>query len=86
MKKSVLLILIDHRKETSANLQKILTAWGCTIKTRLGLHSGVMDNCSEHGLMFLELAGKDEDHKELTRKIELLKGVKCQLVDLELED
>ncbi len=85
MKKTVLLILIDHRKETSDKLQKILTAWGCTIKTRLGLHSGVMDNCSEHGLMFLELAGKEEDNAELTRKIGLLKGVKCELVNLELE-
>lgn len=86
MKRSCLLILVDHRKETSVNLQKILTAWGCTIKTRLGLHSEVMDNCTEHGLLFLELAGKDEDHRELTRKIELLKGVKCQLVELELDD
>jgi hypothetical protein len=45
-----------------------------------------MDNCTEHGLLFLELAGKDEDNKELTRKVELLKGVKCQLVELELEE
>ncbi len=86
MKRSVLLILVDHRKESSEKLQKILSAWGCTIKTRLGLHSEVMDNCTEHGLLFLELAGKDADHEELTRKISLLKGVKCELVNLELEE
>lgn len=86
MKRTCLLILVDHRKETSANLQKILSAWGCTIKTRLGLHSEVMENCTEHGLLFLELAGKEDDHEELARKIGLLKGVKCQLVKLELDE
>lgn len=86
MERTVLLILVDHRKETSVNLQKILTTWGCIIKTRLGLHSEVMENCTEHGLLFLELAGKKEDQQELARKVELLKGVQCKRVTLELKE
>ena len=48
--KNVLLILVDHRKDAAVNVQKTLTAWGCLIKTRLGLHEGVQKDCSEHRL------------------------------------
>ena len=38
MKKQILLILIGSRKESAVTVQKVLTAWGCMIKTRLGIH------------------------------------------------
>ena len=85
MKKTLLLILIGDREEAAVQVQKVLTAWGCTIKTRLGVHDGVMEDCSKQGLLFLELAGSDEEYKELARKIELIKGVKSELVELELD-
>jgi hypothetical protein len=85
MKKSVLLILIGQRKEEAVKVQQILTAWGCLIKTRLGIHDGVLDNCSDQGLLILELYGKDEDKEELTRKISVLPGVSSKLVELEVE-
>lgn len=84
MKKSVLLVLIGNRKEAAVNVQKILTGWGCMIKTRLGIHDGVLDNCSDSGLLILELVGKDEDKKEILRKLELLENVACKLVDLSI--
>ena len=83
MKKTVLLVLVGKRKEAAVDLQKVLTAWGCLIKTRLGLHTGVMENCTETGFMFLELYGSDEDNAELARKVELIKGVESKLVVLE---
>ena len=82
MRKDVLLILIDGRKKSAVNVQKILTEWGCLIKTRLGIHDGVLDNCSEHGLLFIELAGDEEKFTEMKRKLELLPGVSAQLVTL----
>jgi len=82
MRKDVLLILIDGRKKSAVNVQKILTEWGCLIKTRLGIHDGVLDNCSEHGLLFIELAGDEEKFIEMRRKLELLPGVSAQLVTL----
>ena len=85
MKKSVLLILIGNRKEEAVKVQQILTAWGCLIKTRLGIHDGVLDNCSDQGLLILELFGKDEDKEELSRKISVLPGVSSKLVELEVE-
>jgi len=85
MKKSVLLILIGNRKEEALKVQQILTAWGCIIKTRLGIHDGVLDNCSDEGLLILELHGTQEQKDELTRKVSVLPGVSSKLVELNVE-
>lgn len=86
MKKSILMILIGNREDAAVNVQKVLTAWGCIIKTRLGIHDGVLEECSDKGLLILELVGKDEDKQEFARKIDLIAGVSSQLVELSLED
>ncbi len=86
MKKTVLIVVVGKRKESAVNLQKLLTAWGCIIKTRLGIHDGVQENCTENGLLFLELAGEEEQKQELARKIDLLSGVSSKLIDLEIPE
>ena len=85
MKRTVLLILVRHRKDTAEMVQKILTGWGCFIKTRLGIHDGVLENCSDSGLIFLELTGEAAKHEEITRKLNLVKGVDAKLITLEVE-
>jgi hypothetical protein len=82
MEKTVLLVLINDRKESAITVQKILTDWGCTIKTRLGIHDGVLDNCANSGLLILDIVGEKSKNEEMTRKLNLLKGVKAQLVSL----
>ncbi|HCG76457.1 MAG: hypothetical protein COZ37_06470 [bacterium (Candidatus Ratteibacteria) CG_4_10_14_3_um_filter_41_18] len=84
MKKHILIILVDKRKKSAVNVQKILTEWGCLIKTRLGIHDGVLDNCSESGLIILELVGEEEKIKELERKLNLLSRVSAKLVILDI--
>ena len=86
MKKSILLILIGKRKEEAVKVQQILNGWGCLIKTRLGIHDGVLDNCSDTGLVILELVGTDEQKQELARKVAVLPGVSSKIVDLELNE
>ncbi len=82
MKKQILLILIGSRKESAVTVQKVLTAWGCMIKTRLGIHDGVLDECSDSGLLILEVVGDKKKHKEMARKLNLIKGVKTKFVEL----
>ena len=84
--KTILTVLISKRKDAAVNVQKILTGWGCIIKTRLGIHDGVLENCSDEGTLILELVGKEEDKSELTRKLSLLKGVTAKRVDLEVTE
>lgn len=77
---------MSTRKETAEKVQKILTAWGCFVKTRLGIHDGVLDNCTDTGLVFLELVGDVEKHEEIERKLNLIKGVDARLVKMEINE
>ncbi len=85
MEKTILLILVGKRKEAAVNVQKLLTAWGCLIKTRLGIHDGILENCTDEGLIICELYGTNEQKEELARKMELIEGVKSQVVTLTLD-
>jgi len=80
--KTLLAIIVDKRKKTAPTVQKILTDWGCWIKTRLGIHDGVLDKCSNVGLIIVELVGERKKHQELSHKLCLLDGVKTELVHL----
>jgi hypothetical protein len=86
MKKTILLILIGKRREEAVKVQQILTAWGCIIKTRLGIHDGVLENCTDEGLLLLELHGTEEQKQELARKVEVLDGVHSKLVELSVDE
>ena len=84
MERNVLLIYLNTRQETSEKVQKILSGWGCYIKTRLGIHDGVLDNCSDTGLVFIDLVGEKEKHTEIERKLNLVKGVDARLVTMNI--
>jgi hypothetical protein len=86
MNKTVLIILVGNRKESAVKVQQVLTAWGCLIKTRLGIHDGIQENCSDHGLIILELYGSKEQKDELSRKVALIEGVSSKVVNLEITD
>lgn len=86
MKKTVMVVLISHRHEAASKVQAVLTGWGCMIRTRLGIHQGVQENCSENGLLFLDLAGDPEKLEELERKLNVIKGVSARKIDLELPE
>lgn len=82
MEKTVLLVLLNNRKQTAITFQKILTDWGCMVKTRLGIHDGVLNKCSNSGLVILDIVGQKKKLNEMTRKLNLVKGIKAKLVTL----
>ncbi len=84
MEKIVMVLLISTRRETAVKVQEILTEYGCIIKTRLGIHDGVLDKCSEVGLVILELVGDDKDIEGLQNKLSGIKGVTSKIVRLSL--
>lgn len=86
MRKTVMVVLISHRHEAASKVQAVLTGWGCMIKTRLGIHEGVQENCSENGLLFLDLVGEEEKLSELERKLGVIKGVSSRMITLELPE
>ena len=54
------------------------------IKTRLGIHDGVLDECSDAGLLVLEIVGDEKKHNEMARKLNLVKGVSTKFVKLKV--
>ena len=82
MEKTVLLVLLNDRKKTAITFQKILTDWGCMVKTRLGIHDGVLNKCSNSGLVILDIVGQKKKLNEMTRKMNLVKGIKAKLVTI----
>ena len=59
MSKHTLLVLhISNRTRHASRVQEVLTAHGCSIKTRLGLHEAG-DACSPDGLIVLEMCGEE---------------------------
>jgi hypothetical protein len=85
LKETVVAILVSHRNQAAVSVQKVLTGWGCMIKTRLGIHEGTMEDCSERGLIILSLVGEEEKKEELVRKLNALNDVTAKRVDLELD-
>jgi hypothetical protein len=85
-KREVIAVIVENRDQTAGNVQKILTGWGCMIKTRLGLHDGVLDNCTQTGLIILEMVGADEKLEEFIHKINLLKGAQAKRITLQLPE
>ena len=77
-KKTVLGILINNRVENAPPVQKVLTQFGCSIKTRLGLHEVDEKQCSTIGLILLELCGAEKDSLELEKQLRAIKGLQVQ--------
>lgn len=85
MKKSILIVLLRTRSKSAVRFQKVLTKYGCIVKTRLGIHDGVGGSCSDAGLIILELVGDKKDVKGLTRKLNAIQGISAKLVDISLK-
>jgi len=81
-----MVVLISSRHDAAAKVQAVLTGWGCMIKTRLGIHEGVQEHCTENGLLFLDLVGDTDKLAELERKLNVIKGVTAQKIQLELAE
>lgn len=74
----VLGVHITDRVKHAAVVQDLFTEYGCSIKTRIGLHT-VSDNfCSPNGLVLLEMAGDEKPVFELLEKLEAVEGVDVQ--------
>jgi hypothetical protein len=77
-KKTVLGILINNRVQNAPQVQKILTEFGCSIKTRLGLHEVDENLCSSSGLLILELFGDEKASLDLERQLRAITGIQVQ--------
>ena len=54
-KKTILGVHVAQRTKHTAKVQKILSDYGCSIRTRIGLHDAGGGFCSPNGLILLEV-------------------------------
>ena len=57
-KKTILGVHVAQRTKHTAKVQKILSDYGCSIRTRLGLHEAGDGFCSPNGLILLEVVNQ----------------------------
>ena len=65
----ILGIRITDRVKKVSDVQHILTKFGCSIRTRLGLHEVKDDFCSRSGMIILELTGTRDEFVKLENEL-----------------
>lgn len=69
---------ITNRATQVPSVQKLLTEYGCNIKTRIGLHHVDGEVCSPRGLILLEMFGDLAVCRELKAKLAAMEDVEVQ--------
>lgn len=69
---------VTERLKSAVDVQKVLTEYGCNIKTRIGLHDIIGEECSNTGLLIIELVGDDGKIQEMVVKLQQIKGVEVK--------
>lgn len=79
MKKHIILgVKINNRLKHVPEVQKLLSQYGCNIKTRLGIHEVDATTCAIGGLLVLELYGEDRVCLELADKLTKIEEIEVQ--------
>ncbi|OFX26878.1 MAG: hypothetical protein A2041_12050 [Bacteroidetes bacterium GWA2_31_9b] len=74
----ILGVLITDRQKEAGKVQSVLTKFGCSIKTRLGLHEVNNDICSSSGLILLEITGEIAEMDKLENELKAIGGAQTQ--------
>ncbi len=53
--KTIIGVKLENRMNESADFQNIITDFGCSIKTRIGLHDTFQNKCVNSGIVLLEV-------------------------------
>ena len=72
----ILGILISNRTTEISRVQDTLTKFGCSIRTRLGLHD--VEDGSRGGIILLELTGDPEEFLKLQNELLAIDGVEVK--------
>ena len=79
LKKHVILgVHITDRIHHVSDVQHLLTEYGCSIRTRLGLHEADQGFCSPNGLLLLEMTDDENTADQLAGKLNAVEGVEAK--------
>ena len=72
-------IRLDNRTQTAVEFQKLLTKFGCIIKTRLGLHEVDANACAPNGIILLEVID-DVQAVEFEEELGKIEGIEIRVM------
>jgi hypothetical protein len=79
MQHTIFGIHISRRTESVPAVQAALTKYGCSIRTRLGIHDADATSCSPSGLLLVDVFGPDAE--QFYGELKALNGVDIQRMD-----
>ena len=69
---------VTERLKRAGQIQEVLTKFGDTIKTRIGLHDVTAQVSSPNGVLILECIGDDDRFNELQTSLKGIEGVEVK--------
>lgn len=79
----ILGVHITDRIHHVDSVQHLLTEYGCSIRTRLGLHEADKGFCSPNGMLLLEMTDDEPTATELMDKLNAIEGVEVKKMTFE---
>ena len=77
MKRIILGVNITSFATNSGEVQKVFCEYGCSIRTRLGLHDVSDNTCAPNGLIIIEFID-EEKAEEMIQKLIALPGIEVK--------
>jgi len=83
-KTTILGVLLRKRTITATSFQEILSKYGCSIKTRIGIHNASDNVCSPDGVILLDVIGEDAEIQSLEKDLRNIDGADIQKMVFEV--
>lgn len=71
-------IHVTERVKHAGEVQKVLTDFGCQIKTRVGLHEANDAVCSPNGMILLEMLDDEAQVGAMVAQLNAVEGIEVQ--------
>ncbi|MFA5385387.1 MAG: hypothetical protein WC364_12150 [Eubacteriales bacterium] len=78
---NIMVVRVNYRSKSAADIQNIFTKYGCSIKVRLGLHEAG-DVCSEDGLIILQLTDSKDEIEAFNNELNSVDGIKANTMEI----
>lgn len=79
----ILGVRVSLRSEAAIKVQDVLTKYGCSVRTRLGLNIPDDSGSGEQGLIILDLYGNPDESLRLENELRNLDEVKVQRMEFD---
>ncbi len=77
-KRIILGVNVTSFAKNSGEVQTVFCEYGCSIRTRLGLHDAAEGVCAPNGLILVDFTGGEDKAAEMTKKLTAIPGIEVK--------